>query len=472
LIAPPSASVVTLLTSLAAELIDRGINPNTAESQIKAALSLPPDVNLTSLDPIAATNNNEPGAVEVLAAMVKVQNFITQTKGLIDGALGLPQNVAAGKNDIVQGIVSAITNQIESGLILDFSNPEQLAVIIEASVNKAKQLYPTFNPVVNSEFIASSANIMAQVNQRIDKIVITNSPESIHQQIALVQKVALGEISSDFKASASGTKSINEVIAENTGSALNTLIQTAIIPGVSAVPIINGLPKFDSTLLFDSDFYIAIYKDVADAVANKFFPDAFAHFRQFGWAEGRNPSSMFATDYLNQNSDVAAAVSQGFFPSGFAHFIKHGMAENREGMSEFNRLETFYLSRNSDVTEAVRRGDLGSGIEHLIKCGMAEGRDPFTLFNTILETFDPTFYLAENQDVAEAVNRGFFRSAFEHFVWFGLFENRNPNILFDHTSYLAQNSDVAVAVNEGFFRSGLEHFIKYGMAEGRSLIRR
>ncbi|MCL1467435.1 FG-GAP-like repeat-containing protein [Argonema galeatum] len=469
LTAPPYASVVTLLTSMVTELLDRGMNPDEAESQVKAALSLPSDVNLTSLDPIAATNNKEPGGVEVLAAMVKVQNFITETKAIIDGAFGQPQGVAAAKNDTVQGVVSAIVNQIESGVILDFSNPEQLAVIIEASVNKAKQLSSTFNPVVNSEFIASSANVMAQVNQRIDKIVATTAPDSIQQQIARVQKVALGEITLDFKAAASGTKSINELIAENTGSALNTKIQTARIPGVPAVPIINHLPKFDSTHLFDSDFYLQQNPDVADAIANKLFADALAHFSQFGYAEGRNPSAIFATDYLNKNSDVAAVVAKGAFHSGFEHFMKYGMAEGRSPAPEFMPLDEFYISANQDVAQAVSQGSFKSGIEHLMRFGMAENRDPFTRFNIVSETFDPTFYLAWNQDVAEAVNRGVFHNAFEQFVNFGIFEGRNPSILFDNSLYLNQNRDVAAAVSKGVFHSGMEHFLKFGIAEGRGV---
>ncbi|MEG4107673.1 FG-GAP-like repeat-containing protein, partial [Microcoleus sp. S13_C5] len=66
--APPDASVVTLLTSLIADLIDKGIEPEEAQSLVKAALSLPADVDLTSFDPIEATNNNVPGGVQVLAA--------------------------------------------------------------------------------------------------------------------------------------------------------------------------------------------------------------------------------------------------------------------------------------------------------------------------------------------------------------------------------------------------------------------
>ncbi|MEG4112953.1 MULTISPECIES: FG-GAP-like repeat-containing protein, partial [unclassified Microcoleus] len=49
--APPDSSVVTLLTTLIADLIDKGIEPESAQSLVKAALSLPADVDLTSLDP-------------------------------------------------------------------------------------------------------------------------------------------------------------------------------------------------------------------------------------------------------------------------------------------------------------------------------------------------------------------------------------------------------------------------------------
>ncbi|TAF47116.1 MAG: hypothetical protein EAZ68_02375 [Oscillatoriales cyanobacterium] len=123
--APPDSTVVTLLTSLVADLIDKAIAPESAQSLVKAALSLPAEVDLTSLDPISATNQNLPGGVQVLSAMVKVQNFITQTAALIDGAS------SAANTNIVKAVVSSITNQIQSGTILNLSNPAALEPIIQ-----------------------------------------------------------------------------------------------------------------------------------------------------------------------------------------------------------------------------------------------------------------------------------------------------------------------------------------------------
>ena len=98
--APPYSTVVTLLTSLVADLINKGVAPEAAQSLVKSALAIPAEFDLTSLGPIAATNNNLPRGLQVLSEMVKVQNFITKTAALIDGAS------SAANTDIVKVIVS------------------------------------------------------------------------------------------------------------------------------------------------------------------------------------------------------------------------------------------------------------------------------------------------------------------------------------------------------------------------------
>jgi len=65
--APPDSTVVTLLTSLVADLIDKGVAPETAQSLVKSALAIPAEFDLTNFDPIAATNNNLPGGLPVLS---------------------------------------------------------------------------------------------------------------------------------------------------------------------------------------------------------------------------------------------------------------------------------------------------------------------------------------------------------------------------------------------------------------------
>ena len=217
--APVDATVMTLLTSLVTNLIDQGVSPSEAEAKVKTALSLPANVDLTDLDPIAATQNNEPGGVETLVAMTKVQNVITQTAGLIDGAS------TASKADITKAVVSAVNSQIQVGGTLDLSNPAQLTAIINQAADRTKEIDPGFNTQTISKLAPDAAKVMAQANQSTDKVVLNFIPSAIPSEIARVQKVTLGETTKDFKEAGAGTKSIQDVVAENTGDRLDSQIR-------------------------------------------------------------------------------------------------------------------------------------------------------------------------------------------------------------------------------------------------------
>lgn len=73
--------------------------------------------------------------------------------------------------------------------------------------------------------------------------------------------------------------------------------------------------------LFDEEYYLSRYPDVAAAKIN-----AAHHYLAFGWREGRDPSVAFHTSsYLEKNPDVAAA---GINP--LLHFLQYGRHENRD----------------------------------------------------------------------------------------------------------------------------------------------
>ncbi|MEG3956125.1 S8 family serine peptidase [Microcoleus sp. herbarium2] len=232
--APPDSSVVTLLTSLIADLIDKGIAPESAQSLVKAALGLPADVDLTSLDPIDATNNNQPGGVQVLSEMVKVQNFITQTAALIDGAS------SAASHDIVKAVVSSITNQIQSGTVLNLSNAAALEPIIQQAAAKIQQIDPSFNSQTVTQITSQAATVMAAANQRIDAAVSNPTATSIPESLARLQKVALGPTTQDFKEIGTGNKPISQVVADNTGTALDSRIEAVVLPVGIATPVVSG----------------------------------------------------------------------------------------------------------------------------------------------------------------------------------------------------------------------------------------
>ncbi len=244
-----------------------------------------------------------------------------------------------------------------------------------------------------------------------------------------------------------------------------TLERTAIDLGAPGVDFDSGygLIQADRAVgilrLFDTNYYLTRYPDVAQAIIRGAFSSGLAHFLQFGQFEGRNPSVRFNnSNYLAQNPDVADAVNRGALRSGFQHFILYGQIEGREATTLFDR--EFYLAQNPDVAQAVTNRAFRSAYEHFIELGQAERRNPNAFF-------DANFYLNQNPDVARAVSQGAFSSAYEHFLNFGQVEGRNPSLLFNTRVYLARNPDVAQAVTNGAFRSAFEHFFLFGRAEGR-----
>lgn len=164
--------------------------------------------------------------------------------------------------------------------------------------------------------------------------------------------------------------------------------------------------------LFDADWYLRRYPDVAAAVqAGQ--TDARTHFETFGMHEGRSPGPLFDTAfYLSRNPDVAAAVAAGL-TTPYEHFVHFGAAEGRSPLPWFDA--DFYLLHNSDVAQTVGP-DTWSGVEHFVMYGWRENRK-------IGPLFDADAYLRANPDVAAAVQRGEF-TALEHFLLFGVIEGR------------------------------------------------
>ena len=229
--APPDASVVTLLTTLVADLIDKGIAPEKAQSLVKASLGIPAEIDITDFDPIAAIENSREGrgetfaaGVDTLTAMVQVQNFITQTSALIDGAS------RAANTDIVKAVVSSITDPIQSGTVLNLSNAADLEPIIQEAAAKIEQIDPSFTSKTVTEIGSQAARVMATGNQGIDAAVSKPTGRSISESVARVQQVALGQTTEDFKEVGAGKTDISQLVADNTGTALDSRIEAVRLP--------------------------------------------------------------------------------------------------------------------------------------------------------------------------------------------------------------------------------------------------
>jgi len=192
--ATPDSQVITLLTTILAELADRGLTVDEANNKITSVFGIPNDIAINYVDPIAATKGEQPGAKSLLSAMIQAQNSITQTAGLIEGA----SNISLG--DAVGEIVSAIADVVQTGVSLDLTQPQPVAALITKVADRVKAIDPNFNAQEVSAAAPALAQVIAASNQRVVDAIATNTDTTeLQKQIALVQKVALGATTQDFK---------------------------------------------------------------------------------------------------------------------------------------------------------------------------------------------------------------------------------------------------------------------------------
>lgn len=175
--------------------------------------------------------------------------------------------------------------------------------------------------------------------------------------------------------------------------------------------------------LFDADFYLATYSDVAASGLNPL-----RHYLASGWQEGRQPHPLFdGIWYLERYPDVRAA---GVSP--LLHYLTTGHAEARSPHPLFDG--GWYLENNPDVAEAGINPLL-----HYLATGHLEGRSPHPLF-------DAEWYLEQNPDVREAgVN------PLVHYVQAGYREGRDPHPSFAGDwyarTYMGARSDLAPLID-------------------------
>ena len=266
-----------------------------------------------------------------------------------------------------------------------------------------------------------------------------------------------------------------------------------------------GVSKQTERDFFDQAYYNSAYADVAAARV-----DAFAHFMDHGWREGRNPSRTFNTlfyrdGHLNgaELNPLTHYVEAGGRASGLATLPPTGEAfvklqrpiANPLFDYEFYRLQTdttaqdllghylttgwrqglppsatfnvqLYADENAFLTslnvsplyhyasqERMRRTrtrDNASGPE-----AVQVSRDE--LIAAIKPEFDERFYLSRYQDVRLAR-----LEPFTHFIDHGMDERRDPNALFNSAFYLADNPELERGTTPAFY-----HYVTQGRREGR-----
>lgn len=186
--------------------------------------------------------------------------------------------------------------------------------------------------------------------------------------------------------------------------------------------------------LFDPEFYLARYPDVAAAEG-----DAAVHYFSSGWREGRHPSALFDVDwYASQlSADIPAKMSP------LRHYVTlgAGMGLSTSPLFDGNSYAQFHGRKaGSDFVPLVE----------FLRAPPEARFDPCPLF-------DMEWFIGHYADVLRDQGNPlrFFASA-------GARSGCNPSAAFDCAWYLAQYIDVAASP-----WNPLAHYLAVGQFEGR-----
>ncbi|WP_108462323.1 hypothetical protein [Devosia naphthalenivorans] len=136
-------------------------------------------------------------------------------------------------------------------------------------------------------------------------------------------------------------------------------------------------------LTFDAEYYYDERPDVfaayeEDNIGLSYEDFALWHFNAYGDEEGTQPNAAFnAAEYLALNPDVADAIEEGDFLNAWQHYQLHGGAEGRALSDTIPARADFpfqaYIDANADL-QAAGIDTLEEAYEHYITFGYAENR--------------------------------------------------------------------------------------------------
>lgn len=240
--APGNAIAINPLTTLVGQMTKDGLSQYEAQVQVANVLGLPPELDFGGFNQVWAIAENDSSGATVEVAYAQINNVLTQTTQLLDGASNLPAQ------QIREQVIKAIVAQIQPGAKLSFSNAADVQKILQASIANLQAV--AANPKLDKlqALIEKVAQVMAGGNQKLDQILAKGNLKNLMEDIGFVRKVTLGKIAEDLEAIGAGKMSIKEFVAENGGKAFDKLVAEAeksLTRGTDKADFLRGDSKND-----------------------------------------------------------------------------------------------------------------------------------------------------------------------------------------------------------------------------------
>ncbi|MEO0825202.1 MAG: cadherin-like domain-containing protein [Cyanobacteria bacterium J06635_1] len=202
------------------------------QTQAKTAFGLPDSLDLTTFNPISAAANGDALGAEVLADLVALQTLIVQTGEALGGALpdespAMLQLAAGGAT------LEVIQTQADAGNAVDLGDADTVETILDTAVNNIQTQNPSLDLTAVSDNSTAVSEVIAASTEAILTAADNSSPQDAVAEIFQAQQATQNQVANDLEAAVAGTKTFDEVVTNNTGTNLNTQIEsiaTNLIP--------------------------------------------------------------------------------------------------------------------------------------------------------------------------------------------------------------------------------------------------
>ncbi len=231
--APAGSGVVSAISTVVTELVNRGRSLTEAQAVVKTAFKLPDSLDLLNTDPIAGTQVGDSGAGALLGAVVQVQNLIVQANSITTGAMG--SGASGGVSDQV---ISAVAGQVEQNRSVNLTDPNVVESILQETVTNT-------GVPVSDQIVGGAAGVIAAANEVVSEAVETMTGPGFDTlvEVAQVQKVAFTGTAEGLMEASAGREAIETVVSSFTGSNLQSQVVGVTVnsPLGNERPTISGI---------------------------------------------------------------------------------------------------------------------------------------------------------------------------------------------------------------------------------------
>jgi len=211
--------MITPVTTVVNSLVQQGVNSNQAEIEVKQALSLPNQIQLSSFDPIAAMKQGDPNGKKVMTAHVEINTLLDQATSFMQGAFQL------SPTQISSVIGATMADQINTGKPLDLTNAAQVENLVKSASVVLQSIEPSQKWENVLKIADKAAKVMASSAQEMkDSLKKPGSTAKALERVSKLQAFLVSQTSQDLQSAAAGKKSIAKVLKENTGKGLDAAL--------------------------------------------------------------------------------------------------------------------------------------------------------------------------------------------------------------------------------------------------------